>query len=134
MSTPEDKARIAARYPKRRASSIGIVIVGLALTVFGIVWLLWTSLFHANPAIVGAVQAYEVTSDDAATALVKVQRNAADVTGTCTVIAQAVSFERVGELDVHVPAGEQLLTEQHITIRTVKRATSVSVLECRPTR
>ncbi|MDO4717224.1 MAG: DUF4307 domain-containing protein [Propionibacteriaceae bacterium] len=132
MRTPEDQARIAARYPQRRGSSGIIIAVGAVVTVAGLAWLAWTSLFHANPPIVGAVNWFSITSDDFSDAVLTVQRNSAEVTGVCTVIAQAVTFERVGEIEVNIPAGKELLSDHKIRLKTLKRATSVSVTGCRP--
>ncbi|MDO4784310.1 MAG: DUF4307 domain-containing protein [Propionibacteriaceae bacterium] len=133
MIAPEDRARIAARYPQRRRSNPIIIAAAVLATVLGLVWLAWTSLFHASPAIAGAVNWFSITSDDSAEAILTVQRNSVEVTGVCTVIAQAVTFERVGEIEVSIGAGQDLLSDHPIRIKTLKRATSVSVTQCRPT-
>lgn len=133
VSTAEDRARIASRYPRRKRSTPIVIAAGTLATALGLVWLAWASLFHANPAIVGAVNWFSIASDDGVDAIVTVQRNSAEVTGVCTVIAQAVTFERVGETEVRIGAGEDLLSDHAIHIKTLKRATSVSVAQCRPT-
>lgn len=130
--TPEDQARIAARYPRSSVTTRVAIGCGVLATVLGMVWLAWAGLFHANPAIAARVSAFTITSDNVAEAVVTVQRNSADVTGRCTIIAQAVSFERVGELTLDIKAGEPTLRDHPVSIKTLKRATSVSVEGCTP--
>lgn len=109
-----------------------MIAVSIMMATVGLVWLMWASLFHANPAITGAVNQFSVTSDEEVEAVLTVQRNSAEVAGVCTVIAQAVTFERVGELDVQIKTGKPLLSKHPLRLKTLKRATSVSVTSCRP--
>lgn len=130
-TTQEDQARIGARYPKTGVTTWLIVGCALVATIAGAAWLIWTSLFHANPALVAQVESFVITSSGEASATIKTQRNSVEVAGTCTIVAQAVTFERVGELEIAIPSGGTLLSEHPVTIKTLKRATSVSVEGCR---
>lgn len=107
-----------------------LIGVGVLLTILGLVWLAWAGLDYANPKLVAMVESFEITSDEEVTATLRVQRDHPEVAGTCQIIAQAVSYQRVGELTIEVPASTQALTEQEISIKTVQRATSVSVVSC----
>lgn len=130
VPSPDDIARIAARYPKRRRSTPLIVGVAALLTVLGLVWMVWAGLDYANPKLAAMVESFEIASDDEVTATLRVQRDTPEVAGTCLIIAQAVSYQRVGELTIEVPPSTEALTEQKISIKTVQRATSVSVASC----
>ena len=63
-----------------------------------------------------------------------VQRSDPSVPATCSLFAQAVNYEYVGELDVVIPAGTETLTKVDLTMKTLKKATSVSVERCDITR
>lgn len=126
--TDADRQRIAERYPTRRRPWLIPVIAAplLALLVF---WL-WVSAFHANPALAADVTGFEVTSDNEIRVTVMIDRAKPEVTGQCLVFAQAPNFERVGELVVPVAASTREVEEVTVTIRTFRRSTSASVDKC----
>lgn len=133
VSSPAtDADRIAERYPKRGIGTPAVVAIGLIATALGIVWLVWAANHHANPTVAGQVTGFTVVSDSRATAKVTVQRGDTSRPGQCLVIAQARSFERVAEVTLDVPAGGAELTTFDVEMKTLKRATSVSVDHCRP--
>ena len=127
--TPEESARIAARYPRRRRWPF--VTLGVVLGVLLGSWTLWTAVWHANPAVSAQVLSFQVTSDSEVTLVLHVDRPDPSVVGVCTVIAQSVNYQQVGELDVRIPAGSQRLTDVDVVLKTISRATSASLQRCR---
>ncbi len=127
--TPDEIARIAARYPKRRRW-FGWV-VGFVAVVLGTIWIIWSGTFHANPAVAGQVKAFEVLSDTEVRVVLTVDRPDPSVRGSCHVIAQAVNYQQVAELDVDVPPSTQRLVDIDVVLRTINRATSASLQSCK---
>lgn len=133
VTSPTDAERIARRYPPARFPRwTWLVVVGLVLAV-GIPWLLWSALHGANPAISAKVVTFVVTSDTTVDVNLTVQRPDPSVAGVCTLQAQAVGTDVVGQLDVVVDPGPDELTDLTVTIRTFKPATSASVVRCQTT-
>ena len=126
----EDRARIAARYPRRSPMDVAVTVVaGVAvLAAIGIVIL--AGLDRADPPVVAMVRQFDVTSPQEIAVAIVVQRSNPSQAATCSLFAQAVSFERVGELVVDIPPGTEELTRVELTIKTLKEATSVSVERC----
>lgn len=124
--------RIARRYPTHRGRRLAIIIVCVALAVAGGAWLLWAATIGANPPVSGQVSGFDVISDSEVRVELVVERPAPEQAAVCTIIAQSVSYERVGEVVVQVAPGTETRHEQTVTIRTFKRATSASLDGCRP--
>lgn len=131
--TQSEQARIAARYPNRGSRRLALAVT-LLLATAGLIWVVWTGLYHALPPVSGRVSSFQVMSDEEVRLVLTVDRPDPSVPATCTVIAQAVSFERVGQLDVKVPSSDVALADIPVVIRTLSRATSVSLLSCSPSR
>lgn len=92
--------------------------------------MMWAALDAANPKLVAMVESFEIPSDQEITAVLRVQRSDPNMSGTCLVVAQAVSYERVGELELEIEPAAEALTLEEVSIKTVKRATSISVVSC----
>jgi hypothetical protein len=123
--TPEERARIAARYPRPRrwpAVALGVVFALLLGS-----WTLWTAVWHSNPPVSAQVLSFAVVSDSQ----LHVDRPDPSVVGICTVITQSENYQQVGELDAEIPAGTARLTDVTVTVRTISRATSASLQGCR---
>jgi hypothetical protein len=127
--TPAATDRMAARYPKRRGGRF-VAALGLGVAAVGLVWLMWTATFHANPAVSGQVQSFDVRTDTDVVVVLRVDRPDPSVPGRCTVIAQSEDHRRVGELLVEVPPGSTRLVDLTLTVRTLSRATSASLDSC----
>ncbi len=126
--TPEEQARIAARYPRPRRWPL--ITLGVVFAVLLGSWTLWTAVWHANPAVSAQVLSFDVVSDSAVQVLLHVDRPNPAIAGVCTVITQAENYQQVGELDVQIEPGTERLTDLKVTIRTISRATSASLKGC----
>lgn len=133
VSIPTDAERIARRYPPPALPRWTWVAVAVAIAAVGLPWLFWSAWHGANPAIAAKLVSFVVTSDTTVDARITVERPDPAVPGVCTLKAQAVSYETVGQLDVVVGAGTERLVDVDVTLRTFKPATSVSVVACRTT-
>lgn len=133
MTTSTDADRIAQRYPPARLPRWAWIVAAALVLAIGAPWLLWTALHGANPAISAKLVTFVVTSDQTVDATITVQRPDPSVAGVCTLKAQAIGTDTVGQLDVVVEPGAAELTDYAITIRTFKPATSASIVGCHTT-
>ncbi len=126
--TPEERARIAARYPKPRRWPL--VTFGVVFALLLGSWTLWTAVWHANPAVSAEVLSFTVVSDSEVQVVLHVDRPDPSIAGVCTVITQSENYQQVGELDAQIAPGTERLTDITLTIRTISRATSASLQSC----
>ena len=116
---------LADRYgvpsPVRRRVLVATIA---AVAAAALVWLAWTAWFHASPAVESELTSYDVVDDGSASAVVTVAL-ADDVVATCRVRAFAEDHTTVGEL-----AFEPVDGRNEVTLRTERRATSVTLLGC----
>ena len=113
--------RYGARSPMRRRA----VIAGAALVVAAFAgWLVWATLFQATPAVESEQVGYEVIDDNHASAVVDVSLGDG-VVASCTLRAVAEDHSTVGEL-----AFEPVDGRNEVTVRTERRATTVTLLGC----
>lgn len=90
----------------------------------------WTVLQQSGPAVSGRISVWEVRSDHKVSFTLTVDRQDPQDPGACRVIAQAKSHRTVGELTVRVPPSGDRSVDTSKTIRTLHRATSVSLDKC----
>lgn len=133
MTSATDADRIAQRYPSARLPRWTWVVAAAVVVAIGTPWLIWTALHGANPAISAKLVTFTVTSDTTVDVNITVQRPDPSVAGVCTLKAQAIGTDTVGQLDVIVEPGGTELTDYSVTLRTFKPATSASVVGCRTT-
>ncbi len=127
-------AKLAARYPPSGFPRVALVgIVAVVGAVF-LAWVLWTAWLHAEPEVSGQVPSFSFPSDTSAALTLTVQRRDPSTPVTCRVIVQSVNHATVGQKDISVAATPERLVNVTTTIRTLKRGTSVSVLECQVNR
>lgn len=126
----EDRARMAARYPRRSPVDVAVTVVASLAVLVAITIVILAGLERSDPPVVAMVRQFDVTSPQEIAVAIVVQRSDPSQAATCSLFAQAVSFERVGELVVDVPPGTEELTRVELTIKTLKEATSVSVERC----
>ena len=113
--------RYGAPSPARRRVLVGAVTV-VAAVFLG--WLAWTAVFHATPAVESELTSYDVVDDGSASAVVIVSL-ADDVVASCRIRAFADDHTTVGEV-----AFEPVDGRNEVTLRTERRATSVTLLGC----
>lgn len=126
--TPEERARIAARYPRPRRWPL--VTFGVVFALLLGSWTLWTALWHSNPPVSAQVLSFAIVSDSEVQVVLHVDRPDPSVAGVCTVITQSQNYQQVGEVDAQIEPGAERLTDITVTIRTIARATSASLQSC----
>jgi hypothetical protein len=128
--TPDDRERIRSRYPHKRRGTWGVVAVVIAVLLGG--WMVWAGLEQATPGVSGQLHGYRVVDDQTVLTTVKVHRPDPSISATCTVQAQAISGEVVGELTFPVSGSTQDTTHE-VTVRTSLRATTAILVGCQRT-
>lgn len=125
-------ARLACRYPPppRRRWWVPLAIV---LSVAGLAWLVWAGGHGATGVVTARVDAFTVRSDTQIDVTVTIDRPDPTKGAECLLFAQAVSYDRVGELKVGVPPGGSTLTQLTIELKTFQRATTADIESCHAT-
>ncbi len=131
MPSPADAERIARRYPRRRTSPAALIAVGAVILAL-VAWVVWVAINKASPSVTGRVDSFAVVSDTETRARITIDRPDPSVPARCLLFVQAVTYERVGEKYVDVPAGSERLTAVDVSVRTFKRGTSIAVEACGP--
>ena len=119
--TTDLAARYGAPSPVGRRVGVALTVVVVAALAG---WLVWTTLFHATPAVESKLVAYDVVDGNRATAAVSVSLEDG-VVASCTLRALAADHAIVGEL-----AFEPVEGRNDVTIRTERLATTVTLLGC----
>ena len=131
VTDPDAAARLARRYPPPpRRWWIPVAIV---LAMVGVAWLVWAGGHGATGVVTARVDAFSVRSDSLIDVTVTIERPDPSRGAECRLYAQAVSYDRVGELTVTVPPGGEALTRREIPLRTFKRATTAVIDSCHAT-
>ena len=128
-----DAERLARRYPARRTPLADWRLWAVLLGAIGLGWVGWVALEGAVPPVSARVDAFRAVSDTEFEVTVAVEREDLSRGAQCLLFVQAVSYERVGEVDLTVAPGGEHQTRQTVTVRTFKRGTSATAEECRPT-
>lgn len=128
-----DAERIARRYPTRRSPLADWRLWGVLLGVIGLGWIGWVAVEGAVPPVSARVDAFRAISDTEIEVTVALEREDVSRGARCLVYVQAVSYERVGELELKVAPGGVHHTRRTVTVRTFKLGTSAAVEACRPT-
>ncbi len=131
LDDAEAAERIRNRYPRSRLPRPVVVALVGVLALAGLGWLIWTATVHSQPAVSGQLAGFRVVSNAATEVTLTVERPDPSVAARCLVIAQAIDFERVGEVEVAVPPSAHQLVDLPVTIKTLRRAISASVDSCR---
>lgn len=132
VTDPDAATRLARRYPPPPRHHWWVAVAAL-LALVGASWLVWAGLYGATGVVTARVDAFTVRSDTRIDVVLTVERPDPTRGAECLLYAQAVSYERVAEAPVVVPAGGQQLTRLTFELRTFKRATTAVVGNCRAT-
>ena len=106
------------------------IAIALITALVGVGWITWAGLYHSNPQIRVQLISFTVDSDRAVSVRYFVDRNSADVTSICTVIARDFYKDIVGQIDVEVPAGKEKV-ELFSVVPTRSQAVNADVSTCR---
>jgi hypothetical protein len=132
VTDPDAATRLARRYPTPARHRWWIPLaVGLAIA--GLVWLVVAGGHWATGVVTGRVDAFTVRSDTLIDVTVTIDRPDPSKGAQCLLYAQAVTYDRVGELGVDVPAGGEGLTQLQVPLKTFKRATTAVIESCHVT-
>ena len=112
--------------PSCNALTCRICIVGR----FELDWITWAGLYHSNPEIRVQLISFTVDSDRAVSVRYSVERNSAEATSICTVIARDFYKDIVGQIDVEIPAGQEKV-ELVSVVPTRNLAVNADVSTCR---
>jgi hypothetical protein len=122
--------RLRLRYPPPRVPRslvVGAVAVG---AVVGLVWLVWSALFHATPAVAGQMSGFRVVSDTEIVVTLTVDRPDPAQPVVCRVSALGEDYAPVGEQQVQVPGTDAQVVNTQVRLVTLRRAMTASVNEC----
>jgi hypothetical protein len=122
--------RLALRYPPPTVSRRTKIAITAVATLVALSWLVWTALLHADPAVSGDVAGYQVVSDTAIDVTMSVQRSDPSRPATCSLLVQSTDFQPVAESNVAIEASTHQVVDVHVTLTTLRRATSVTVRSC----
>jgi hypothetical protein len=106
------------------------IAVALITAIVGIGWITWAGLYHSNPEIRVQLISFTVDSDRAVSVRYSVDRNSAEATSICTVIARDFYKDIVGQIDVEIPAGQEKV-ELVSVVPTRNLAVNADVSTCR---
>jgi hypothetical protein len=122
--------RLALRYPPPMVSRRTKIAITAVATLVALSWLVWTALLHADPTVSGDIAGYQVVSDTSIDVTMSVQRGDPSRPATCSLLAQSTDFQPVAESTVPVGASTHQVVDVHVTLTTLRRATSVTVRSC----
>ena len=112
---------------KRPRSWIAVAVIA---AIVGVGWITWAGLYHSNPEIRVQLISFTVDSDRAVSVRYSVERNSAEATSICTVIARDFYKDIVGQIDVEIPAGQEKV-ELVSVVPTRNLAVNADVSTCR---
>ena len=107
------------------------IAVALITAILGVGWITWAGLYHSNPEIRVQLISFTVDSDRAVSVRYFVERDSAEATSICTVIARDFYKDVVGQIDVKIPAGKEKV-ELVSVVPTRSKAVNADVSTCRP--
>ena len=122
--------RLRRRYPPPRVPR-AVIIALVAIGVAGaIAWLIWAASSYATPPVSAQVAAYTVTSNTTIDITLTVDRRDPTRAASCRVLAQSSDFQPVAEQQIAIAAGGARLVDTHVTLTTLRRATTAVAKGC----
>lgn len=106
---------------------ITLVAVGVA---GALAWLVWAASSYATPPVSAQVAGYTVTSNTTIEVTLTIDRRDPSRPATCRVLAQASDFQPVAEQPVAIQPSSARLVDTHLTLTTLRRATTAVVKGC----
>jgi len=126
VRTTELADRYGTASPARRRL---VILASGVVGVLALAWLAWAAWFQSTPEVASSMQAFEVVDSHTASATVLVKPASSDVAANCLVRAFSADHSVVGELNFEV-AGQSGTTQQTVSLRTEREATSVELVGC----
>ncbi len=121
---------LAGRYggqsPRRRRT---VIIVSGVVGILALAWLAWAGWSQSTPDVQSNLKSFDVVDRHSVEATVVVDARSDDVTANCLVRAFGEDHTVVGELNFEV-AGRSGASNQDVTVRTEREATSVELIGC----
>jgi Domain of unknown function (DUF4307) len=116
------------RYGLRKKRSwVGVALI---TAVVGVGWITWAGLYHSNPEIRVQLISFTVDSDREVSVRYFVERDSAEAVSICTVIARDFYKDIVGQIDVEIPSGKEMV-ELVSVVPTRSLAVNADVSTCR---
>ena len=122
--------RLRRRYPPPRVSRPVIITLVAVGVVGAIAWVIWAASSYATPPVSAQVSGYSVTSNTTIDVTLTVDRRDPTRPATCRVLVQASDFQPVAEQQILIEAGGPRLVDAHITLTTLRRATTAVAKGC----
>ena len=122
--------RLRLRYPPPRVPRVLIVGTVAIGALVGLVWLVWSALFHASPAVAGQMSGFRVVSDTEIVVTLTVDRPDPAQPVVCRVLALGEDYAPVGEQQVQVPGATAQVVNTQVRLVTLRRAMTASVNDC----
>ena len=123
---------LAGRYGRSgRGVNVLLALVGAAVVVIAIGWLVWVMVYYTRPQVQSGLIAFEITSKHSAEATFTVSRNDTDVIASCLLRAYAPDHSIVGELNFEIGSSAPREATMTKELRTERKATSVTMVGCR---
>ena len=106
------------------------IAFALITAIVGVGWITWAGLYHSNPEIRVQLISFTVDSDREVSVRYFVERDSADATTICTVIASDFYKDIVGQIDIEIPSGTEKV-ELVSVVPTRSQAVNADVSSCR---
>ena len=107
-------------------------VLAILITAIALPWLLWSAWFHSNPAIRTSTIKYATIDDRKISLSFELTRRSGQSELVCTLIAEDIERNVVGELDLRVAAAAK--PEKRIEILTVEIPTRLRAVHAKVER
>ena len=104
--------------------------IALVVAIVGIVWLMWSALYHSNPSLRSQLVSFAITDDRSASVRYFIERADSNQVVVCTLIARDFDKNVVGQIDQEIPAGKSKV-ELITVVPTRSKAVNADVPSCR---
>lgn len=101
----------------------------ISFAVLGVIWLLWSALYHAQPAISSDLIAFTNTDPRKIEIRYIVTREDPSLSGTCILAARDIDKVVVGQITDFIPPGKALI-ERAVTIPSRGDAVNARIESC----
>jgi hypothetical protein len=125
VGRPVERYGVRGAGPRRTVVAVTAVVLAV---VFG-AWLGWAAWHHSHPDVAGRVESFHVVSEHEVELTLDIVRSGGFAV-ECVIRAQADDHSVVGEATISLEAGADREVSVTPTMRTDRRASSVSLVRC----